>query len=225
MPSGRRAERGHDGNECTIREARGIVDATHDDSPIAASLGVMPVRGSIAAQPTTVYIGLGANLGDREAHLRAALARLAPEVEVTAVSPVYETEPVGPPDQPRFLNAVCRARTRLAPLDLLARFKSIEHELGRRPGRVWGPRPADLDLLLYGDEPIDLPDLRVPHPRLAERAFVLVPLADLAPDLVLPSRGLRVRDLLQQVDQRGVAPFAPRGWEGRSPSQCSSSAT
>jgi 2-amino-4-hydroxy-6-hydroxymethyldihydropteridine diphosphokinase len=132
------------------------------------------------------YIGLGSNLGDREATIQAALARLAatPDVELTAISTLRETDPVGPvTDQPRFLNGAAVVETALAARALLARLLEIEAGLGRtRDGPAGGPRTIDLDLLLYGEERIDEPDLQVPHPRLREREFVLEPLAELGWD-------------------------------------------
>jgi 2-amino-4-hydroxy-6-hydroxymethyldihydropteridine diphosphokinase len=141
---------------------------------------------------TRAYIGLGANLGDRAATLRAALEQLAaePEIEVVAVSAFRETEPVGIVDQPRFVNAAAALDTALSPRELLAALLAIEGRLGRtRAGPRFGPRTIDLDLLLYGDEKVAEPDLRVPHPRLHERLFALEPLAELDPQLVVPGRG------------------------------------
>ncbi|MEX2080983.1 MAG: 2-amino-4-hydroxy-6-hydroxymethyldihydropteridine diphosphokinase, partial [Dehalococcoidia bacterium] len=127
---------------------------------------------------TVVLIALGSNLGDRWGNLRAALRFMEEAgVKVLERSSAWETAPV-PADQPRFLNAVVSAETALEAGDLLAALKGIEHALGRRPGRRWGPRPADLDLLFYGEERIATPDLEVPHPRIGERAFVLVPLSE-----------------------------------------------
>lgn len=149
----------------------------------------------------TSYIGLGSNLGDRKAFLRRALERLRaePEIDVTAVSSVRETDPVGLVDQPRFLNAAARIETDLAPRELLDRMLAAERALGRRrDGPRFGPRTIDLDLLLYGDEEIEEPGLIVPHPRLAERRFVLEPLHELDPGLVVPRRG-RVSDLLSAL--------------------------
>jgi 2-amino-4-hydroxy-6-hydroxymethyldihydropteridine diphosphokinase len=145
---------------------------------------------------TVAYIGLGSNLGDREGNLREALALLAELGEVRASS-FRETEPVGVTDQPRFLNAAAEVSTDLPAHDFLDALLAIERDLGRDRSREerWGPRTLDLDLLLYGDDVIDEPGLTVPHPRLAERRFVLEPLYELAPDLVLPD-GTRVGDLL-----------------------------
>jgi 2-amino-4-hydroxy-6-hydroxymethyldihydropteridine diphosphokinase len=139
-------------------------------------------------EPRTAYVGLGSNLGERLDTLEAALVSLddAERVSVAAVSSVYETAPVGLPgdeDQPAYLNAVARLTTTRSPRELLDLLHRIETEHGRdrRHERRWGPRPLDLDLLLYDDLELDEPGLTVPHPRLAERAFVLVPLAEVAP--------------------------------------------
>jgi 2-amino-4-hydroxy-6-hydroxymethyldihydropteridine diphosphokinase len=159
------------------------------------------------ADPTAnmlVYLSLGSNLGDRLQNLRGAQAALSPQVQVLRASQVYETLPWGFSDQPPFLNLVLEARTTLAPLALLAHVKSIEARLGRIPTFRYGPRLIDIDILFYGDQVIELPNLRVPHPRLAERAFVLVPLAELAPDLPHPLFGLTIRQLAAQVDASGV---------------------
>jgi len=140
----------------------------------------------------TAYIGIGSNLGEREVTIRDALELLAadPELEVEAVSSIRETDPVGVVDQPRFLNAAIRLTTDLAPHALLERLLAVEQQLGRvRTGERYGPRTIDLDLLLYGDEIVDEPGLQVPHPRLAERRFVLEPLAELDPGLVVPGLG------------------------------------
>jgi 2-amino-4-hydroxy-6-hydroxymethyldihydropteridine diphosphokinase len=140
----------------------------------------------------TAYIGLGSNLGDREGFLRRAveLLRAEPEIDVVAVSNVRETDPVDFLDQPRFLNGAVEVETGLPPRPLLERLLAVEAALGRRrDGLRYGPRTIDLDLLLYGEEVVDEPGLTVPHPRLAERRFVLEPLHELAPDLVVPGRG------------------------------------
>jgi 2-amino-4-hydroxy-6-hydroxymethyldihydropteridine diphosphokinase len=146
---------------------------------------------------TRAYVGLGSNLGDRERNLRSALGLLdAEDVRVLAISRFRETDPVGYVDQPRFLNGAALVETDLSAPELLERLLTVERSLGReRTGPRFGPRTIDLDLLLYGDETIDQPGLTVPHPRLAERRFVLEPLAELEPDLALPD-GRRVRDLL-----------------------------
>jgi 2-amino-4-hydroxy-6-hydroxymethyldihydropteridine diphosphokinase len=141
---------------------------------------------------TRAYVGLGANLGDRERTLRDAVDALGAEdgIGVVAVSTLRETDPVGVGDQPRFVNGVVALDTTLAARELLDRLLAIEQRFGRvRVLGEHGPRPLDLDLLLYGDEELDEPGLTVPHPRLHERRFVLEPLAELAPGLVLPGHG------------------------------------
>jgi 2-amino-4-hydroxy-6-hydroxymethyldihydropteridine diphosphokinase len=144
------------------------------------------------------YIGLGANLGEREATLRRALERLASThgVAVVGVSSFRETDPVGNVDQPRFVNAAAEIETSLGPRELLDRLLEVERSLGRDRSREerWGPRTVDLDLLLYGDETVREAGLEIPHARLAERAFVLEPLLELDPDLRLPD-GRALRDL------------------------------
>ena len=150
---------------------------------------------------TRAYVGLGANLGDREGTLRAAVDALAAEegIEVVAVSALRETEPVGVGEQPRYLNGVTELETTLPSRRLLERLLEVERRFGRvRIAGEHGPRTLDLDLLLHGDEEIDEPGLTVPHPRLHERRFVLEPLAELAPGLVVPGRG-EVESLLRGV--------------------------
>lgn len=146
------------------------------------------------------YVGLGANLGNREETLRKAVALLAVAegVDVLAVSELRETDPVGVVDQPRFVNGAAAVETVLPARDLLDTLLAIERSLGRERVERWGPRTVDLDLLLYGDEIVDEPGLHVPHPRLHERRFVLEPLAELDPELVIPGRG-RVSELLAAV--------------------------
>ena len=148
------------------------------------------------------YVGLGANLGEREGALRAAVAALdATEgVQVVAVSAFRETDPVGYLDQPRFLNGAAAVDTTLAPRELLDALLAVERSLGRtREGPRFGPRTIDLDLLLYGDDSVDEPGLTVPHPRLHERAFALEPLAELDPDLVVPGHG-QLETLLRNLE-------------------------
>jgi 2-amino-4-hydroxy-6-hydroxymethyldihydropteridine diphosphokinase len=149
-----------------------------------------------------VFVGIGSNLGDREAYLRRALELLAadPGIEVEQMSRIRETDPWGVLDQPRFLNAAARLTTDLEPRALLDRLLAVENALGRvRTGERYGPRTIDLDLLLYGDRVIDEPGLRVPHPRLSERRFVLEPLAELDPALEVPGRG-SVQALLASLE-------------------------
>ena len=152
----------------------------------------------------TIYISLGTNLGDRLANLQAALAALPPIVLMQAASPIYETEPWGYSDQPAFLNQVISAETQLEPLDLLPHLKRLETELGRTPTFRYGPRLIDMDILFYDDILLATPGLEIPHPRLHERAFVLVPLVDLAPDFRHPRLGKTLQELLAQVDTDGV---------------------
>ncbi len=146
-----------------------------------------------------VYVGLGANLGDREATLRHAAERLGALGMVKEVSPVYETAPVGFADQPTYLNAVTCLRTRLEPDDLMCELLRIEHDLGRVRTFPNAPRTIDLDLLFYDNAVIAKPRLMVPHPRLHKRAFVLMPLADIAPNLVHPQLGVSISGLLQRL--------------------------
>jgi len=152
----------------------------------------------------TVYIALGTNLGERLANLRKAIESMPPKITVLAESHVYETPPWGFEDQPAFLNLVVKAETELEPEPLLKYLKQLEVELGREQNFRWGPRLIDLDILFYDDLVLDSPPLVIPHPRLHERAFVLVPLADVAPDLIHPVFQRSVSDLLAEVDTQGI---------------------
>jgi 2-amino-4-hydroxy-6-hydroxymethyldihydropteridine diphosphokinase len=158
--------------------------------------------------PVAAYVALGSNLGDRRAHLDAALSALdaLPGTRLDAVSAIYETAPVGPPGQQDYLNAVARLSTTLAPLALLDALLSIEQSRGRVRAERWGPRTLDLDLLVHGDAVLSDPRLTLPHPRLHERAFVLTPLADLAPDLRVAGR--TVAQHLALADRAGVRRLA-----------------
>jgi len=150
---------------------------------------------------TRAFVGLGANLGDREATIAEATRLLAERdgIDVLAVSSLRETDPVGVVDQPRFLNGAAIVETELGPRELLDVLLAIELELGRVRDRRWGPRTIDLDLLVHGDVQLEEPGLTVPHPRLHERRFALEPLAELDPDLAIPGRG-PVRDLVARLD-------------------------
>ncbi len=149
-----------------------------------------------------VFLSLGANLGDRRAKIREALGEIdrLEATRLVQMSSLYDTDPVGDIEQPNFLNLVALVETDLGPRQLLWHVKLIERRLGRQPSRRFGPRTVDIDILLYGESVIDDPDLVVPHPRLTERAFVLVPLAEVAPDLVLPSHGETVRMLRAELN-------------------------
>jgi 2-amino-4-hydroxy-6-hydroxymethyldihydropteridine diphosphokinase len=148
----------------------------------------------------TVYLSLGSNVGNREANLRAAIDALAPAgVRVKQVSSIYETEPVDYLDQPWFLNGVVEAETELTPQALLQALRSIESQLGSQKQFVKGPRKIDLDILLYGSETINTPELQIPHPRMHLRRFVLAPLVEIAPNFSHPAWQGTAADLLQRV--------------------------
>ena len=148
-------------------------------------------------------MGLGSNVGDREANLRRAieLLREHPRIRVEEISPIYETDPVGLEDQPRFLNCAVRIKTDLDPRGLLTALKEIERRVGRRPRGRWGPREIDLDILFYGDLILVEDDLIIPHPRAHERLFVLRPLSDIAPDLIHPALNRRIDKLRGEAEK------------------------
>lgn len=150
------------------------------------------------------YVGLGSNLGDRRGRIREALRRLdrIAGVRVRKRSRIIETDPVGKTDQPRFLNAVAEVETRLEPLPLMRRLLDVERSLGRVRREKWGPRTIDLDLLLWGDRSISTRTLTLPHPRMAERRFVLGPLAELCPGRKVPGTGRTVRGLLREAERK-----------------------
>ena len=162
----------------------------------------------------TAYIALGANLGDRAETLRQAVRRLTALGQVTAVSSLYETDPVGYLEQPPFLNAVVALESMLAPSALIAALLGIERDLGRTRTFPNAPRTLDIDLLLVDDVVLATDELTLPHPRLHERAFVLIPRAEIAPEVTHPILTQSVSDLLDALpDRGGVSLFASPGWE------------
>lgn len=150
-----------------------------------------------------VYLSLGSNLGDREGNIRQALGLLGEWVRIERVSSLYETEPMYLKEQPWFLNLVCTGETELSPQALLDFIGQVEKRLGRVRGEHYGPRTIDIDILLYDALVLDTPSLQLPHPRLAERAFVLVPLEEIAPHLVHPVLGLTAGEMLGRLGPTG----------------------
>jgi len=155
----------------------------------------------------TVYLALGSNLGDRLANLKQAIDALTPQMDVKAKSSVYETPPWGYEDQPKFLNQVVKAKTYLDPEPLLKHLKRLEVALGRQASIPNGPRLIDMDILFYDDLVLNTASLVIPHPRLQERGFVLLPLMELSPDLVHPLNKKSVREMAAQCDLAGIKKF------------------
>ncbi len=177
-----------------------------------------PLRTGADTGTVTAYLGLGTNVGDRLANLERALQMLGstPGVTVGKPSSVYETEPWGLTEQPRFLNAAVEVRTILEPGALLSVVKAIEVEMGRVATVRYGPRVIDIDILLYGDRVIDweTPDLQIPHARMAERAFVLLPLAEIAGEVQHPGLDVRISNLAEVVEGREGVVFGTAEWKG-----------
>ena len=164
-----------------------------------------------------VCIGLGANLGDRESNLRSALRAIEDVARISVVSSLFETDAVTPDggEGPPYYNAACRIETELEPLPLMRFLQSVERQIGRSPkARRWAPRLIDLDLLLYGSDIVETDDLTVPHPRMAERPFVLVPLAEIAADIVHPVLERTIAELAQEAGDAGVRRISGVGWDG-----------
>ena len=155
-----------------------------------------------------VYLALGSNMGNRAANLKAAIAALPPQMEVKAKSRVYETPPWGYVDQEKFLNQVLKVQTYLKPEQLLKHLKRLELALGREATFQNGPRLIDIDILFYDDLVFESPIVTIPHPDLHERGFVLMPLMDIAPDLVHPVKKQSIRELIAFCDVNGIVPFA-----------------
>lgn len=148
----------------------------------------------------TVYLGLGSNLGNRQENLDQALKLLAQRMRLGKVSSIYDTEPIGNVNQPRFLNMACEAFTRLSPEGLLALVKGIEQKMGRY-SRSGEPRIIDIDVLLFGDKVVNTRDLIIPHPQIAERSFVLVPLSEIAPDVVHPVTKKTIKEMNKAIKE------------------------
>lgn len=160
-----------------------------------------------------IYLSLGSNLGDRAAHLRLALRELEDRIDIRRVSSLYTTDPVGVTDQPEFFNVAVEADTELEPVELLATVKQIERDVGRRPTFRWGPRVLDIDILLYDDRMLETEELTIPHREMMNRAFVLIPLAEIAPNVIHPVAQRTTADLAAAVEGshtvRRVGPLAP----------------
>jgi len=153
----------------------------------------------------TIYLSLGSNLGDREANLASVFEELPPAIEVILRSSIYQTTPWGFKYQPDFLNMVVQGETELPPRELLTYLKKIEKKIGRKPSFIYGPRLVDIDILFYGKKVVDEVHLTIPHKKMPERAFVLVPLLEIAPDLKIPDSDQTVSDLVSVIDTSGVS--------------------
>jgi 2-amino-4-hydroxy-6-hydroxymethyldihydropteridine diphosphokinase len=171
----------------------------------------LPLSAEGAVVPT-VYIALGSNLGNRQANMAMALRMLPPLARVDAVSPLYESPPQPPAPAPPYLNAAARIVTGLGPELLLRHLKQIEHLIGRRSRDRWAPRPIDLDIALYDDLVLETADLSIPHPRIAQRAFVLKPLVDIDPELRHAGTGERLADLLVNMGAVELTQLAGSHW-------------
>ena len=154
-----------------------------------------------------IYLGLGSNVGDRQNNLAAAIAAMPPTIEKLHASPIYETPPWGFEDQSNFLNQVVEAQTDLSPKELLDHIKNIESDVGRTPTFRNGPREIDIDILFYDDLIVETETLTIPHARLAERAFMLVPLADLTRNLLHPKLGASISELLSNVNYSHITSY------------------
>lgn len=155
----------------------------------------------------SIFLSLGSNLGNRSANLRTAINSMPTKVEPIAESSIYETEPWGYSDQPTFLNMVLKGVTELTPQDLLSYLKEVEKSIGRKETFRFGPRLIDLDILFYDELVMDTPTLTIPHPRITERAFVLIPMAEIAPDFIHPLLGKTIAQLKTTVDGSSIKLF------------------
>ncbi|MDR7074881.1 2-amino-4-hydroxy-6-hydroxymethyldihydropteridine diphosphokinase [Fictibacillus barbaricus] len=164
----------------------------------------------------TAYLSIGSNMGDREELLKKAIQSLAEyhDIEIEKISSIYETDPVGVTDQPLFLNLAIKLKTTLSPHALLSKLHEVEEELERKRIRKWGPRTIDLDILLYNGVSIQTEVLEIPHPRMLERAFVLIPLSEVAPDDIYPGGSISLHQVLcEQRDKEGVRIWKKIDWE------------
>jgi len=191
-------------------EVQAVYISGNVSTPTMASLGKSKAKGRTSmsereAKWVTAYLSLGANLGNKQETIGQALKELAaqPTIKVVAVSSLYQTTPVGLTDQPDFLNAAAAIQTTLTPQELLAHILQLEQQLGRVRTVRWGPRTIDIDILTFGSEEVNQPKLTIPHPRLAERLFALVPLAEIAPDLRLPGDSEPMQEKAARFAQQG----------------------